>query len=161
MLKGRGPLAGPVVCAAIYISAQADIDGVVICDSKVMSPESRERAYEALTTRRGIYWSVSVISHSDIDEMNILQASLTGMRRATDDLLFKVPTMNRSSIVALIDGNMIPVGMPVKSIAVVKGDSKILSIAAASVIAKVWRDRLMADLDLQYPSYGFAKHKGW
>jgi ribonuclease HII len=176
---GRGPLAGPVVVAACYIprSMTSRLDAV-IQDSKKMTEEQREEGYKVLLSEPDIKYAVSVVSHTEIDELNILQASLTGMRRATISLLEILekeyaanqkpakgkatpPKWDSSEYLALVDGNKVPTEMPVECKAIVKGDSRIFSIAAASIIAKVVRDHLMVDLHKEYPQYNFAQHKGY
>jgi ribonuclease HII len=181
---GRGPLAGPVVVAACFIPRELSnsIDAV-IQDSKKMTEEQRDVGYEVLMSEPRIKYAVSIVSHTEIDEMNILQASLTGMRRATIELLdiLRNESMNTitkkgkpkqqsadpknlfsaSSFLVLVDGNKVPASMPIECKAIVKGDSRVYSIAAASIIAKVVRDKLMVDLDKEYPQYNFAKHKGY
>eukprot|EP01031_Cornospumella_fuschlensis_P037156 gene37156-45098_t len=157
---GRGPLAGPVVCAACFIPFDADnIPG--IADSKLLTEPEREFLFEKLTTHPQVKYATSVVSHTEIDEINILQASLQGMARATNSLLAQLSlTQNSPSVVGLVDGNkMPPLTIPAKT--VVQGDRKIYSIAAASIIAKVTRDRIMVDLDRQYPQYELALHKGY
>lgn len=176
---GRGPLAGPVVVAACYIprSMTGRLDAV-IQDSKKMTEEQREEGYKVLLSEPDIKYAVSVVSHTEIDELNILQASLTGMRRATISLLeilekehtanqksargkATLPKWDSSEYLALVDGNKVPTEMPVECKAIVKGDSRVFSIAAASIIAKVVRDHLMVDLHKEYPQYNFAQHKGY
>lgn len=176
---GRGPLAGPVVVAACYVprSMTSRLDAV-IQDSKKMTEEQREEGYKVLLGEPEIKYAVSVVSHTEIDELNILQASLTGMRRATISLLeilerehtdhqkttkgkASQAKWNASEYLALVDGNKVPSEMPIECKAIVKGDSRIFSIAAASIIAKVVRDHLMVDLHKEYPQYNFAQHKGY
>lgn len=158
---GRGPLAGPVVAAACIILDSTYIDGIM--DSKATTESDREATYDVLINHSSVFWSVSIISHVVIDEINILEASLMAMREATTDLLQKLPKKKTSSekLIALIDGNKVPSNMPIDSQFVIKGDSFVYSIAAASIIAKVTRDRIMKDLDKEYPQYGLAKHKGY
>lgn len=147
---GRGPLAGPVVAAAVIPGNKLDLKG--IRDSKRLSEKKREQWYEDIT-QRARSWAVSIVGVEDIDEMNILRASLEAMRRAVNDLGF-IPEM------VVVDGHMTPsLDLPMQ--AIVGGDDIIPAISAASVLAKVTRDRLMRELDLQYPQYGFAKHKGY
>jgi ribonuclease HII len=157
---GRGPLAGPVVAASIICDNQSILDGIM--DSKATKEEDREKLYEILINTPNIYWGVSIVSHTEIDEINILQASLAAMRRSTFDLLKKYPKkVDINKCIALIDGNKIPTDMPCESQYIIKGDSKIYSIAAASIIAKVTRDRIMLKLDKEYPVYNLAQHKGY
>eukprot|EP01035_Chromulina_nebulosa_P009446 gene9446-12763_t len=160
---GRGPLAGPVVAAACFVPQHVKFDGII--DSKATKEEDREVTYEQLTTTDGVLWGVSIVSHTDIDELNILQASLKAMSTAVKDLISKSKAaFDISNCHILVDGNKVPSDLPddaLSKVAVVKGDSRIYSIAAASIIAKVTRDRLMVEMDKQFPIYGFAQHKGY
>lgn len=158
---GRGPLCGPVVAAACIIFDGASIDGIV--DSKAVSKEEdRETTYERLVNNPNVYWGVSIVSHTQIDEINILQASLLAMRQSAQDLLSKTKKILGTDCLALIDGNKVPTDMPTaQSQFVIKGDSLIYSIAAASIIAKVTRDRIMHELDRKYPLYNLKQHKGY
>lgn len=158
---GRGPLAGPVVVAACSIKRGVCIPGII--DSKATKEEDRESTYEILVTHPHVKWAVEIIDEKVIDEINILQASLLGMRNATKKLLTKYASqISPTNCLALVDGNKIPSEMPTHEVTcVIKGDSTIFSIAAASIIAKVTRDRLMLDLDKKYPEYQFAQHKGY
>jgi ribonuclease HII len=148
---GRGPLAGPVVAAAVILPVgfrHAGID-----DSKKLTPEQREDIYVSVTARVDVFWAVAVVEHEEIDRFNILRASHQAMRLAVQAL--PMPPQH-----ALIDG--LPVRpFPVPHTAIVKGDGQCKSIAAASILAKVTRDRIMVRLDAEYPSYGFARHKGY
>ncbi|MCD4651920.1 MAG: ribonuclease HII [Candidatus Cloacimonetes bacterium] len=148
---GRGPLAGPVVIAAVCLDPLHPIDGVN--DSKKISERSREQLFPEILQHSPGY-SIVIVPHDVIDEINILQATLWGMRQAAKSLL-PVPAL------FLIDGNKIPTEMPGKSVAVVKGDSHHACIAAASILAKVTRDRIMRELHEDYPVYNFLKHKGY
>lgn len=150
---GRGPLAGPVTAAAVIVpqgGLPPDIAGRVR-DSKVLSDKQREDLYPVLTTR--CRYAVAEASVAEIDALNILQASLLAMRRAVMGLGL-VPDM------ALIDGNHCP-ALPCTAQAIVKGDGKSLSIAAAAIIAKVTRDRLMRKLAEDYPAYGWDRNAGY
>lgn len=147
---GRGPLAGPVCAGACILPKGLIIEG--LDDSKKLTEKKREKLYDEITAK-ALAWSVAFASPEEIDKINILEASLTAMRRAIDALSVK-PDF------ALIDGN-IDRGFTLPARAVVGGDSTSQSIAAASVLAKVTRDRLCAELDREYPMYGFAKHKGY
>ena len=147
---GRGPLAGPVFAAAVVLPAGLVIDG--LRDSKTLSHLQRERLYEVIV-RDAVSWCVASASVEEIELHNILGASLLAMRRAVEGLSV-LPDC------ALVDGNRDP-GLAVETALLVKGDAKSASIAAASVLAKVSRDRLMAELDLEYPAYRFAVHKGY
>ena len=148
---GRGPLAGPVVAAAVVLPERfrhRELD-----DSKKLSERTRERLYAEITGHSKISWAFAVVEAEEIDRLNILNATHEAMRRAFAALLFAPDH-------ALIDG--LPVlPFPVPQTALVGGDGLSLSIAAASVIAKVTRDRLMVEMETRYPAYGFAQHKGY
>jgi len=160
MHTGRGPLAGPVVTAACYITNGVFIEGIQ--DSKQTKEEEREAMYEVLINHPDVHWAASVVSHTEIDEVNILQATMNGMRRSTQDLLKKLEKLKlKGSYIALVDGNRVPTEMPVDAQFVIKGDGSIFSIAAASIIAKVTRDRIMLELDKEFPQYNLAQHKGY
>lgn len=147
---GRGPLAGPVVAAAIIFPHNVEIDGVD--DSKKIPEKERERLYE-LIFKHSLSMGVSVISHKIIDEINILQAALLAMKTAVNKL-----TITPDLI--LLDGNK-SYSDNSEIITIVKGDSKSFSIAAASIVAKVTRDRIMRKLSSQYPIYFWEKNKGY
>lgn len=148
---GRGPLCGPVCCAAVVLDPADPIEGVN--DSKKLSEAKREALYEEIT-RRAIAWHAVLIGPEVIDEINILQATMEGMRQA-------VAGLRPRPAFALIDGNRCPerLGLPCESL--IKGDATSASIAAASILAKVTRDRYMRELDAEYPQYQLAKHKGY
>ena len=147
---GRGPVAGPVCAAAVILPAGIVIEG--LNDSKKLSEKKREKLFDEIT-ENALAWSVSLVDERVIDEINILQATFLAMERAMAQLA-PPPEL------ALIDGNRSKdFGLPVRTI--VKGDSLSASIAAASILAKVTRDRLMEQYDEQYPQYGFAVHKGY
>ena len=148
---GRGPLAGSVVCAAVILPLEISLLG--LDDSKKLSHRRREALYSEIIQNPAIRWSVVHISSKEIDRLNILRATHAGMRRAWEKL------DPRPSHV-LIDGLPVP-DFPCAQTALVGGDGLSLSIAAASVIAKVERDRAMLEYDRLYPEYGFAKHKGY
>lgn len=152
-----------MVAAACFVPQHVIIDGII--DSKATKEEDREVTYEQLTTTDGVLWGVSIVSHTDIDELNILQASLKAMSTAVRDLISKSKAaFDISNCHILVDGNKVPSDLPddaLSKVAVIKGDSRIYSIAAASIIAKVTRDRLMVEMDKQFPIYGFAQHKGY
>ena len=150
---GRGPLAGPVSAAAVVLPDEFVLEG--LNDSKKLSPKKRDALFEVLTNRDDVVWAVSVVDAEEIDRVNILRASHIAMARAFADL-------DPSADAALIDGLPVPArDFPSPQMALVKGDSRSLSIAAASIIAKVWRDRLMEKFDREYPEYGFQSHKGY
>ena len=148
---GRGPLAGPVVVAAVILDLQKKIPG--LNDSKKLSEKKREELYEIIT-KEAICWEVRIVSPEIIDEINILQATLFGMEEA-------VLSLNVKPNLCLIDGNKIPKKLVGFAKAIVKGDAKIASIAAASIIAKVTRDRIMLKLHKQFPNYNFKQNKGY
>lgn len=148
---GRGPLAGPVVVAAVVLDPNKRIRG--LADSKVLAEDVREALYEKIV-RRALAFHIVAIEVDEIDRINILQATLAGMARALAAL---VPTPAH----ALIDGNQLPRELCCPAKAVVDGDAIHGCISAASILAKVTRDRLMRDMDARYPGYGFASHKGY
>jgi ribonuclease HII len=148
---GRGPLAGPVVVAAVILDPARPIRG--LADSKVLSPARREQL--ALRIReRAVAFSVVEVGVDEIDSINILQASLIGMTRA---LLALLPL----PLLALIDGNKLPREMPCPGVAIIDGDALEPAISAASILAKVARDARMRELDALFPGYQFAQHKGY
>lgn len=147
---GRGPLCGPVVAAAV-IFPNRDIEiPVVIRDSKKMSAHQRATAYDWIT--KNTIWATGECSPAEIDELNILWASMRAMERA-------VASLSRAPELCLIDGNRVPAGLHGR--AVIKGDAKSLSIAAASIIAKETRDKIMQDLSVRFPEYGWDKNAGY
>ena len=147
---GRGPLAGPVYAAAVILDSKRLPAG--LDDSKKMSEARREKAFDAIMSS-ALAVGIGVASVAEIDRINILAATMLAMRRAVDRL-------SVAPVHALIDGNKVP-ALPCLADAIVKGDSKVLSIAAASIIAKVTRDRVMSELDLAFPGYGWARNKGY
>jgi len=148
---GRGPLAGPVVAAAVIVSEDWFLAG--LNDSKKLTAARREGLVEDIQ-RTSVAWAIGEASEEEIDRINILQATFLAMRRALEGL----PT--RPSSVA-VDGNRIIPGWPTPQLAIVEGDGKIASIAAASILAKTHRDRRMKELDAVWPGYGFAIHMGY
>ena len=147
---GRGPLAGAVVAAAVILDHRQPISGLM--DSKALSEKKRE-ALSHIIKRQALAWAIARVEPDEIDRINILQASLLAMHRAVDQLSCKPDHV-------LVDGNRCP-NWDYSCQAIVKGDSKEQAIAAASIIAKVFRDEEMIAQDLQYPGYGFAQHKGY
>ncbi len=147
---GRGPLAGPVCAAAVMLPRGIVIEG--LNDSKKLSERRRERLYDDIK-EKAIHWAVAFASVEEIETLNILGATYLAMNRAIEELGI-VPEL------ALIDGNRAK-GVEYDTRSIVGGDGKCADIAAASIMAKVTRDRLMYELDAQYPGYGFAKHKGY
>jgi ribonuclease HII len=147
---GRGPLAGPVVAAAVILDDLNPIIG--LADSKKLTALKRERLFDEIRAK-ALCCSIAEATVEEIDELNILQATLLAMRRAVEGLRLK-PTK------VLVDGNRLPV-LDVLAEAIVKGDSKVQAISAASILAKVHRDRWCQELHAQYPQYGFDGHKGY
>lgn len=147
---GRGPLAGPVCAAAVILPVGAVIPG--LDDSKKLTEKKREALYDVIK-ETAVSYGIAFASEKEIDEMNILNATFLAMKRAVEKLGVK-PDL------ALIDGNQKP-HMGINEVTVIKGDGKSMSIAAASVLAKVTRDRYMLELDKKYPQYEFRKHKGY
>jgi ribonuclease HII len=148
---GRGPLAGPVVCAAVILDPRRPIAG--LADSKALSELARERLF-SLIQQRSLAWQVVFVDRQEIDTLNILWATMEGMRRA---LCAMSPTPSH----ALIDGDRVPPGLPCPATSLVKGDSLEPAIMAASILAKVSRDRHMQALHRRFPDYGFDAHKGY
>ncbi len=147
---GRGPLAGPVVAAAVILDDLNPIAG--LSDSKKLSAARREKLFDEIRAK-ALCCSIAQASVEEIDEINILQATMLAMRRAVEGLRLKPAKV-------LVDGNRLPV-LDVLAEAIVKGDATVPAISAASILAKVTRDRWCAQLDQQYPQYGFAGHKGY
>jgi ribonuclease HII len=146
---GRGPWAGPVVAAAVVLDATRIPDG--LNDSKTLTEAKREALFAPIMALADV--GVGMASVDEIDRLNILQANHLAMQRA-------VAALTSSPTLALVDGNRAP-PLSIRVQTIIKGDSKSLSIAAASIIAKVTRDRMMKDMDTRYPGYGFAQHKGY
>jgi ribonuclease HII len=147
---GRGPLCGPVCAAAVILPMDCEIEG--INDSKKLSEKKRDMLYDIIKEKAMAY-SVVMVDAKTIDEINILQATFKAMREAVEGLSIKAD-------IALIDGNQKP-GLSIEERTLVKGDAKSISIAAASILAKVTRDRYCLEMDEKYPQYQFAKHKGY
>lgn len=147
---GRGPLAGPVVAAAVILDDCQPIKG--LADSKTLTALRREKLFDEIRAR-ALCCSIAQASVEEIEQLNILQATLLAMRRAVDGLRLK-------PVKVLVDGNRLPL-LDVLGEAIVKGDSLVPAISAASILAKVQRDRWCVEYDLQFPQYGFAKHKGY
>ena len=148
---GRGPLAGPVVAAAVHLPEEIQIEG--IRDSKELSPKKRRALYEAILTDPRIDVGIGLSSPEEIDRINILQATFEAMRGA-------VIKLKRSPDYLFIDGNQEPL-IEIQKKCIIKGDKKVRSIAAASIVAKEYRDDLMNELHFLYPQYNFMKHKGY
>ncbi|MEY5003351.1 MAG: hypothetical protein RL678_1160 [Pseudomonadota bacterium] len=147
---GRGPLAGPVFAAAVILDPSKPITG--LRDSKKLSPTRRDQL-ALIIQRDALAWSIAQCSAAEIDELNILQATMLAMRRAIEGLSM-TPTL------ALIDGNRCPV-TAIRAEAIIKGDDKVLEISAASILAKTARDALLLEMHTRYPQYGFDQHKGY
>lgn len=147
---GRGPLAGPVVAAAVILDELRPIKG--LADSKVLTALRREKLYDEIRAK-ALCCSIAMATAAEIDELNILQATMLAMRRAVEGLRLKPAKV-------LVDGNRIPT-LVIVAEAIVGGDALVPSISAASILAKVWRDRWCAEFHESYPQYGFASHKGY
>jgi ribonuclease HII len=147
---GRGPLAGPVVAAAVILDELQPIAG--LADSKKLTARQRERLYDEIRAK-ALACCIAEASVEEIDRLNILHATMLAMRRAVEGLRLKPAKV-------LVDGNRVPV-LRIPAEAIVQGDAKVAAISAASILAKVHRDRLCLDLDARYPAYGFAVHKGY
>ena len=147
---GRGPLAGPVVAAACILPIDCEIEG--LNDSKKLSEKKRERLFEEIK-EKAVAYSIAMASNIEIDKLNILNATMVAMARAIETL--PVP-----ADFAIVDGNCVR-NFPIPAMPIVKGDAKSPSIAAASILAKVTRDRICMDMDKDYPEYNFKKHKGY
>ncbi len=148
---GRGPFAGPVCAAAVILPSDAVIEG--LNDSKKLTEKKREALFPIIC-EKALAYSIAYASVEEIEEWNILNATMTAMRRAVEGLGVKPDHI-------LIDGNKVPEGLGASAQYLIKGDALSASVAAASVLAKVSRDRLMLELDKEYPAYGFAAHKGY
>lgn len=152
---GRGPLAGPVVAAAVYYKGKDVILGVN--DSKQISPKKREELSFKLTNHPCVMWGLGVISSRDIDKINILEASKLAMQKALLDLETKYKI---KADYLILDGKM-KLDIPINQVSIIKADEKIFSCSAASIIAKVTRDMIMVKMSKKYPEYLFEKHKGY
>ncbi len=147
---GRGPLAGPVVASAVILDPSRPIGG--LADSKVLSERKRDALFDEIK-ENALSWAIAFATVEEIDELNILQATLLAMQRAVNGLAIQPDQV-------LVDGNQLPkLSMPAQ--AIIKGDSKVQAISAASILAKVERDRLMVNLDKEYPEFTFRQHKGY
>ena len=147
---GRGPLAGPVVAAAVILDELNPIKG--LADSKILTALRREKLFDEIRAK-ALCFSIAEASVEEIEQLNILQATLLAMRRAVEGLRLKPNKV-------LVDGNRLP-ALDMLAEAIVKGDATVPAISAASILAKVHRDRWCAEYDQQFPQYGFAKHKGY
>ncbi len=147
---GRGPLVGSVVTAAVILDPEQPIEG--LADSKKLSEKRREVLFDEIQ-QKALAWCIAEGTVEEIDQINILHATMLAMQRA-------VAGLNPAAEFVLVDGNRCP-ELPCPSMPVVKGDARHAAISAASILAKVYRDRQMAELEKEYPGYGFAKHKGY
>jgi ribonuclease HII len=147
---GRGPLAGPVVAAAVILDDLKPIQG--LADSKKLSAKRREKLFDEIRAK-ALCFSIAEASVQEIDELNILQATMLAMQRAVEGLRLKPHKV-------LVDGNRLP-RLDILAEAIVQGDAKVNAISAASILAKVHRDRMCADMHQAYPAYGFDQHKGY
>ncbi|MBE6893778.1 MAG: ribonuclease HII [Ruminococcaceae bacterium] len=148
---GRGPLAGPVFAAAVILPEDFEIEG--LNDSKKLSEKKRDLLFDEII-EHALAYSIKSIDHKTIDEINILEATMLAMKTAVENLSIKPERV-------FIDGNRVPKNMETPAEFVIKGDATSASIAAASILAKVSRDRFMLEMDKKYPEYCFAKHKGY
>lgn len=159
---GRGALAGPVVAAACFLPPHVRIEGIQ--DSKTLSEKRREKVYESLVSHEDVIYDVCFVGEGEIDDTDILKATLAAMSRSIHGVWAKAACStrhHRSKPMAIIDGLHIPPDMSIEAVGVVKADSSIRSVSAASIIAKVSRDRHMRSLDTKYPQYGFVRNKGY
>jgi ribonuclease HII len=152
---GRGPLAGPVVAGAVAL--RKDDFKSRIADSKVISPKQREEAFHEIMDNAHV--GIGIMAESVIDEVNILEATFLAMRNAVLDLISRLPAQEK--ICLFIDGHRFKSELPYKYKTIVNGDAKVFSIACASIVAKVTRDRILEKYDSLYPQYGFKAHKGY
>ena len=148
---GRGPLAGPVFAAAVILPEDFEIEG--LNDSKKLSEKKRDMLFDEII-EHAVAYSIQAVDHKTIDEINILEATMLAMKTAVENLRIKPEHV-------FIDGNRVPKNMEIPAEFVIKGDATSASIAAASILAKVSRDRFMLKMDEKYPEYCFAKHKGY
>lgn len=147
---GRGCLAGPVVAGAVILDENRPIHG--LRDSKTLSEKRRNELFEQIR-EKALAYSIGITGAAEIDRINILQAALLAMEKA-------VLSLGKEPDCLLIDGNS-KTSLPIEQKAIIKGDSKCASIAAASIVAKVTRDRIMTEIEMEYPGYGFSRHKGY
>ncbi|MCR4322727.1 MAG: ribonuclease HII [Candidatus Azambacteria bacterium] len=163
---GMGPLAGPVIAVAVTICATSaheikDITALGIRDSKMLSEKKRESIFEALTTHPLVEWGQGSVDEKTVDQINILQAGLLAMRKAVMQLCSQRKGAVDERIFLCVDGTRIVPDIIADQRSIIKGDATVLSIACASIIAKVLRDRMMHEYAKKYPEYGFEKHKGY
>jgi len=154
---GRGPLAGPVCAAAVILTANFPKD--ILNDSKKLTSARRDEARRVIC-EMALAWGIGWASHTEIDSINILQASLLAMRRAFDDMVKRAGFLSDENITAIVDGKHIP-DIPVPCKAMVKADAQVSEVMAASILAKTERDVYMNNMAKLYPQYGYEKHKGY
>lgn len=154
---GRGPLAGPVVAAAVQCRSSRFRNR--IADSKVLTARQREKAFLEINEKAAV--GVGIMNEGVVDSMNVLNATRLAMEQAVENLFYRLKKkVSKKSILLLIDGN-VPLALPYAAKTIIKGDAKSLSVASASIVAKVIRDRIMATYHRVYPHYAFDKHKGY
>lgn len=164
---GRGPLAGPVVAAAVSVAkfnyAKFNIKKLNIKDSKKLSKDQREKVYEILTNQSTISWGVGMVSEKVIDEINILQATKLAMKKAISKLSPTPQSFEKvgASVFLILDGNFVLNSVKIPQKPIIRADEKVFSCAAAGIIAKVTRDKIMQKMHKKFPDYGFDKHKGY
>lgn len=165
---GRGPLAGPVVAAALFLSSDFNFhttknqkEFLKIRDSKKITPKGREKLFDFLIENKDIRYGIGIVDEKIIDQKNILQATFIAMKKAIEDLSSKEPKINMQNSIVLIDGRDILENIDLNQKSIIGGDGKVWSIAAASIIAKVTRDKIMEKYHEKYPQYQFDKHKGY
>jgi ribonuclease HII len=157
---GRGPLAGEVYAAAVILHPEKPIIG--INDSKKLS-EKKRLYYAEKIKQEALVWAIASASVAEIDQLNILHATMLAMRRAIEEVMLRVKNSEADFSISqiVVDGNRLPLGLTLPAQAIVQGDAKVAAIAAASILAKTARDAALMQLDLAYPQYGFAQHKGY
>lgn len=163
---GMGPLAGPVIAVAVMIRAKAakeieDIVALGVRDSKMLSEKKRERIFEALTAHPLVWWGRGSVDEKTVDRINVLQAGLLAMHGAVTHVLSQKQRAPDERLFLCVDGVRIVPDIIADQRSIIAGDAKVFSIACASIIAKVLRDRMMHEYAQQYPEYGFEKHKGY
>ncbi len=163
---GMGPLAGPVIAVAVTIRAKVakeieDIIALGIRDSKMVSEKKREYIFEALTTHPRVEWGRGSVDEKTVDQINVVQAGLRAMREAVTHVCAQRKSAADERLFLCVDGTRIVPDIIADQKSIIAGDAKVFSIACASIIAKVLRDRMMREYAQQYPEYGFEKHKGY
>ncbi len=156
---GRGPLAGPVVAAAVLFPASFESKGMTLNDSKKLREHQRDELFEYIHQNASAT-GIGIVAPTEIDQINILAATMRAMTIAVNELASKI-SLSQEQTLLLVDGNYFRTELPYKYRTIIEGDGLCPSIAAASILAKVTRDRMMKELDAVYPHYGFASHKGY